>query len=88
MENIQNASAQMPGEIRTAVMTILKASPKEVEVYLPGQLEGVRTLAEICSKSALRCETGFNNLTGLLQVNDLHLISRIILLTLNWSSRS
>lgn len=67
MENIQNASAQMPGEIRTAVMTILKASPKEVEVYLPGQLEGVRTLAEICSKSALRCETGFNNLTGLLQ---------------------
>lgn len=67
MERIQNASSQMPDAIRTAVTTILQATPEEVKTFLPNQIKAVLQLAGICKDAASACETAFVNISGLAQ---------------------
>jgi len=80
MTRIQNASSQMPDEIKLAVQTVIKASPQEVGAYLGGQINGVLQLANICMTAAKDCESGFEKLAGLAQEMVLactHKVSRV-----------
>ncbi|KAK7054715.1 hypothetical protein VNI00_003178 [Paramarasmius palmivorus] len=65
MTRIQNSSSQIPDVIKTAVVTILKGSPQEVNAYLPGQIQAALELAQICAGAAKDCELKFHGISNL-----------------------
>ncbi|KAK7694431.1 hypothetical protein QCA50_001617 [Cerrena zonata] len=65
MTRIQNASSQLPDVIKTAVYTIIKGSPNEVNAYLPEQIKSALQLANICASAAKESEDAFHGIQNL-----------------------
>ncbi|KAK7054713.1 hypothetical protein VNI00_003176 [Paramarasmius palmivorus] len=65
MTRIQNASGQIPDVIKDAVAIIIQGSPKEVDAYLPDQLQSALDLAQICAAAAKETEDGFHGIWNL-----------------------
>ncbi|KAI0804724.1 hypothetical protein BC629DRAFT_1590958 [Irpex lacteus] len=65
MTRIQNASSQLPDVIKTAVYTIIKGNPEEVNAYLPDQIQSALDLANVCASAAKESEEAFHGIQNL-----------------------
>ncbi|KAI0804810.1 hypothetical protein BC629DRAFT_1580916 [Irpex lacteus] len=65
MTRIQNASSQLPDVIKTAVYTIVRGNPGEINAFLPDQIQSALDLANICASAAKESEEAFHGIQNL-----------------------